>query len=122
MDEKDNNAELEVGAERREFVRFPVNINLKFRNCNTGQEKEAQMYDIGAKGIGIWTDKEIPKDTILEIWIEIPNDGQVKYNQGSVAWSKEAGPSRYRSGIRFERIDFKGVSLILRATYGENWL
>lgn len=122
MGRKDINNEPSEGTEKREFVRFPVDLHFKFRGPNTNEEKEAQIQDISAKGIGIWTDKELPGNTILEMWIEFPNDGQVRYNKGKVVWSKEVEPNSYRVGISLEKVDLIGVSLILRAIYGPNWL
>lgn len=110
------------GIERREFVRFPVGLHLKFRDPDTNEEKEVQMKDISAKGIGICTDKDLPRNAILEMWIEIPCDGQVRYNQGKVMWSEQVEPNKYRIGICLDKVDLIGVSLILRATYGPSWL
>jgi hypothetical protein len=95
---------------------------LKFKDPNTNEEKEAQIRDISAKGIGVWTDQGLANNTNLEMWIEIPNGGQVRYNGGRVVWSKQVKPNEYRAGIRLEKVDLIGVSLILRATYGQNWL
>jgi c-di-GMP-binding flagellar brake protein YcgR len=120
-EEQDNN-EYSEKIERREFIRFPVNLHLKFKDPNTNEEKEAQIRDISAKGIGVWTDQGLANNTNLEMWIEIPNGGQVRYNGGRVVWSKQVKPNEYRAGIRLEKVDLIGVSLILRATYGQNWL
>lgn len=108
--------------ERREFMRFPVNLRLKFKDPNTNKEKEVQAHDISAKGIAILTDNALANNTVLEMWIEIPNEGQVRYNRGRVVWSKEVEPHNYRIGISLEKVDLIGVSLILRGSYGPNWL
>ncbi|MCX5703363.1 MAG: PilZ domain-containing protein [Candidatus Omnitrophica bacterium] len=122
MDREDIDYESSQGIEYREFTRFPVDLRLKFRDPNTNEEKEAQIKDISAKGIGILSDEELPNNTIFEMWIEIPHDGQVRYNEGQVVWSKQLEPNKYRAGVGLGKVDLIGVSLILRATYGANWL
>ena len=122
MDREDIDNESSQGVDHREFVRFPMDLRLKFRDPNTHEEKEAQIKDVSAKGIGILSDVELPNNTILEMWVEIPHDGQVRYNEGKVVWSRQIEPNKYRAGIALAKIDLIGVSLILRATYGANWL
>lgn len=122
MDREDSHNEYSQGIERREFIRFPVDLHLKFKDQNTNKEKEVKVQDISAKGIGIWTDEELPDNALLEMWVEIPYDGQVRYNQGKVIWVQKIEPNKYKAGICLEKIDLIGVSLILRATYGANWL
>jgi len=122
MDIVDQDNESEDTKERREFTRFPVNLRLKFLDPNIIVEKEVQVSDISAKGVGVWVDRALAKDVALEIRIEIPDNGQVRYSKGTVVWSKQVEPNKYRAGISLEKVDLIGVSVILRATYGENWL
>lgn len=108
--------------ERREFVRLPISMPLRFLDPKTNEGKETQTHDICAKGVCIWADQELPANVTLEMWLEIPGDGQVRYNKGKVIWSKEVEANRYKVGIGLEKVDLIGVSLILRAVDGPKWL
>jgi len=108
--------------DRREFVRFSVDFHLLFLDSKTGAEKEAQIRDVSAKGLGIITDEELNNDTILEMQIEVSDNEKPLYRRGKVVWSKQIEPNKYRIGISLENVDLIGISRILRAVYGPNWL
>jgi len=122
MDREDKNNEFLEKDDKREFVRFSVDLQLKFLDPKTNKEKEAQVHDINAKGIGILANEELAKDTTLEMWIEVSGNKQPLYTKGKVIWSKQIEPNKYRIGISLDKVDLIGVSRILRAIYGPDWL
>lgn len=122
MEREDKNNEFLEKDDKREFVRFSVDLQLKFLDPNTNKEKEAQVHDINAKGIGILANEELAKDTILEMWIEVSSNEQPLYTKGKVIWSKQIEPNKYRVGISLDKVDLIGIARVLRAIYGPDWL
>lgn len=110
--------EKEKGGEEmndhRIFERFEKAISARFIGLD-GEEKQAQTFDISAKGLGLLTAKELPSHTPLEIWLNVPNSTDPLYTRGQVVWSRMEGAAGYRSGIELERADFMGMSRLLRA-------
>lgn len=101
--------------DRRIFQRFNIRFPVKLLDLNSGQEVAGQTSDISAKGIGVWLNNEIPRNTPLEAWLRIPDRGEPLYTRGSVAWSRPDAQGEYRLGIDLERADLMGLSRILRA-------
>ncbi|MFA4984872.1 MAG: PilZ domain-containing protein [Candidatus Omnitrophota bacterium] len=112
----------DVSKDRREFSRFSVELRLKFFDAANNKAGEAQANDISAKGIGIFTNEDIPAESKLEMWLEVPYKEEPLYIKGKVVWSKAVDNNKYRVGISLDRTDLVGVSHILRSIYGKDWL
>ena len=100
--------------DRRIFERIPVERSLRFLAPRSNRAGLAQTQDISAQGISLLTEKELLPRTPLEMWLHIPDKGEPLYARGEVVWSKMVEPNRYRVGICLEKIDFMGISRVLR--------
>ncbi len=100
--------------DRRIFERFSVRIPARFLGANSDKEKEAQTLDISAKGVGLVTNEQLRPNTILELWLHIPDKGQPLYARGQVVWSKTISQGEHQVGINLEKANLMGMSRILR--------
>lgn len=100
--------------DKRVFERFNVNMPVRFLNIYSNHEGLAQTQDVSAKGVGVVTNEQLPVNTPLELWLEIPDKGEPLYTRGEVKWSKSTGINEYRSGISLEKANLLGLSRVLR--------
>ncbi|MDD2680017.1 MAG: PilZ domain-containing protein [Candidatus Omnitrophica bacterium] len=101
--------------DRRIFQRFNYRLGARLLNLNNGNEMVAETSDVSAKGIGLVLRQEVPINTPLEAWLQIPDTGEPLYARGIAAWSKRDSENQYRIGMDLERADLMGLSRILRA-------
>ncbi|MDO8489171.1 MAG: PilZ domain-containing protein [Candidatus Omnitrophota bacterium] len=112
-------AEKQEGGEdmndHRIFERFNKEFSARFIGLD-GNERQAQTFDVSAKGLGLATVNELETNASLEIWLNVPNSTEPLYTRGQVVWSKLSGAGvGYQSGIELERADLMGISRLLRA-------
>lgn len=100
-------------ADRRIFQRLPVEFPLKYLALNTSKEGDARTLDISGNGMGLVTNQELPRHTPVDIWLNIPDNGEPFYAKAEVAWSKSEA-NQYRAGVEFKKADFMGLSRVLR--------
>jgi hypothetical protein len=101
--------------ERREFSRFSLKVLLRYLNFDLLQEANAQTYDISNKGICLITRDSLPIDTCLDIWLEMPDNGDKIYVKGRVIWSSMIENNKYRVGIDLEDAELNPISLVLKS-------
>ena len=114
--------QFDSSKDRRDFVRFSVDLRVQFLDPVNNTRGEAQTKDISAKGIGMFTSEQLAPQTQLEMWVDVPNKAVPLYIKGKVVWSRPAEDNKYRVGICLDRADLIGVSHILKSIYGEDWL
>jgi len=100
--------------DRRIFQRFNIRFPVRFLNLSTGQEGEAQTVDVSAKGIGLSSNMQISPNSLIEMWLKVPDKGEPLYTRGEVAWANCARENECRAGVNLERADLMGISRILR--------
>lgn len=100
--------------DRRIFERFSVKLPARFLGADSDKEKEAETLDISAKGVSLTTDEHLLPNTILELWLHIPDKGQPLYTRGQVVWSKKINLGEHQVGINLEKANLMGMSRILR--------
>jgi len=100
--------------DRRQFVRFDINLPIKFFDITNNRIGVAKSHDICAKGIGFTTDTNLNKGTELEIWLDVPDGQRPIYTKGNVVWSMIISQDLYRVGVYLEKVDFLDLSRILR--------
>ncbi|MBU1871122.1 PilZ domain-containing protein [Patescibacteria group bacterium] len=104
-----------VTKERRLFTRFPVRILLKYFNLNLPGEPNLQRTnDISAQGICLVTDEELKVDTQLDIWLQMPDNGEQIYIKGRVIWTSMVKPNKYRVGVNLENTELNPILLALK--------
>jgi c-di-GMP-binding flagellar brake protein YcgR len=101
-------------GDRRNFLRLARILDVKIINLNTNKEARAQTHDISANGIGFITNVQFNTDTSLELWLYIPDSDEPVHTTGKVVWTKMVAPNVYRVGVNLDKIDFAGISRILR--------
>lgn len=101
--------------DRRIFSRFSVKFPVKFLSLGENKEGLAQAENISAKGIGLLAQQELKPKTALEMWLQIPDDGEPLYVRGEVVWSAMSQPNGYRAGVNLEKADLEALSRVLRA-------
>jgi hypothetical protein len=100
--------------DRRNFLRFARILDIKIINIETNREAKAKTHDISANGIGFLTDIPLEQDASLELWLYIPDSDEPVYTTGRVIWTNMVAPNVYRVGVSLDKIDFAGISRILR--------
>ncbi len=119
----DKNINLEKGGEamekeklrdRRIFARFPVRFPVRFLDASSNKEGQGTACDVSAKGIGMVSSAELTAHTPVELWLDIPDQGEPLYTRGEVVWSQAAAGNGYRSGINLEKADLMGLSRVFR--------
>lgn len=101
--------------ERRAFTRFSVKIFLRYLNLNLSDETRGKTQDVSAKGICLVTNEALAVETPLDIWLEMPDNGEQIYVRGKVAWSNMIEPNKYRVGISLENVELNPIILALKA-------
>ena len=100
--------------DRRIFQRFDVRFPAKLLDLTNGNEFHAEARDISAKGVGLAIKEDLPANTPLEAWLEIPDKREPLYARGMAVWSRQDGDTGYRIGMELERAELMGLSRILR--------
>jgi c-di-GMP-binding flagellar brake protein YcgR len=105
--------------DRRLFERIPVSLPVRLIDAYSQKEYSAQTHDISATGMGLLTETPLSPQSDLEIWLQIPDRDNPLYTRGKVVWSKQddAGGTRYRAGIRLEKMEFAGMSFIVERAF-----
>jgi hypothetical protein len=78
-------------------------------------EAHAQTQDISAKGICLVTREALAEDTPLDIWLQMPDNGEQMYIEGKAVWSNMIEPDKYRVGVNLENTELNPISLALKA-------
>lgn len=100
--------------DRRIFERFTTRFPLRFIDLKKNREGQAEVNNVSAKGLGIVSQEQLPIDTPLEMWLDIPDRGEAVYSRGGVVWSKPGQPGEWNAGIDLEKADLMGISRLLR--------
>ena len=101
--------------DRRIFQRFNYRLAARLLDLNNGNEIVAETSDVSAKGFGLVLKQEVPTNTPLEAWLQIPDAGEPLYARGIAVWSKRDSDNQYHIGMDLEKADLMGLSRILRA-------
>ncbi len=103
------------GEERRIFERFEVDFPVKFSYLEGAKEGMGRVINISAGGGGmIVTSEQLAPATSLDMWLHIPDNREPLRTRGEVVWSAVSAPGVYKLGVRFDKVDFMGISRVLR--------
>ena len=100
--------------ERRNFVRFRVNIHASYIDSDTKKEVSVKTHDISRDGLCLLTDKELIPGSALDFWLSMEDNGEKLCRKGTVIWSGPAAAGKYRCGIKIEDTYLKPIELVLR--------
>ena len=100
-------------GDRRIFERFPLELSLQYVDPATNQERQAQVHDMSAAGMGPITDHKISPNANL--WFHIPYSDKSLFAKGAVVWENMVDLNKYRVGIRFDNADILGIAGVIKA-------
>ncbi|MFH0739233.1 MAG: PilZ domain-containing protein [Candidatus Omnitrophota bacterium] len=101
--------------ERRIFERFQVELPVKFSYPGGAKEGMGKIVNISAGGGGmIVTEEKLLPATRLDMQMEIADDKEPLCVKGEVVWTMVAAAQVYKIGIKFDEVDFMGISRVLR--------
>jgi len=110
-------------AERRRFIRFDLNTNIKFTyfdKMNVDESFKGKAKNLSAEGVCIVTRKEIPRDKNIELDISLPGKKTPARIHGRVIWTHRVKgtdkntPDRFESGIKLYTMDKDDENTLLR--------
>lgn len=100
--------------ERRKFPRFPIAIALIYCILDSSKSNKAQTQDISVCGIGLITNEELLPNTPLDIYLNMPDNGEKIHVKGEVVWPSRKVLDNYRLGIRLKDSTLKPIPIVLR--------
>lgn len=100
--------------ERRKSPRFAVTISLDHSHLSPEEIKKARTKDISAQGIGLITSEELIPNIPIELWLNMPDNGEQIHVKGKVIWLMQIEPDNYRVGIDLKDTPLKPIPLVLR--------
>ena len=110
-------------AERRRFIRFDLDTNIKFRffdDIDIGENIKGKAKNLSAEGVCVVTEKEIPRDKNIELDISLPGKKRPVKVHGKVIWThriKSADksiPAHYEAGLRLYTMDRDDENTLLK--------
>jgi hypothetical protein len=105
--------------ERRIFERLEVDFPVKFSYLEGAKEGMGRIINISATGGGvIVTNEQLPIAAVLDMWLHIPDNKEPLRTKGEVVWSIVSAPGVYKAGVKFDKVDFMGISRVLRNRKG----
>ncbi|MBU2541827.1 MAG: PilZ domain-containing protein [Candidatus Omnitrophica bacterium] len=85
--------------ERRYFDRTGLKLPLFLSSKKVNTELEAEVRDLGAKGLGIFSKDRLPLEGDVDLKVKVPKKGDFLTLAGNVIWSREYFPEGWRAGI-----------------------
>ena len=100
------NSSKENGPDRRAFARLPIKQPLRFLEVGRNKENKAQTLDISASGIGFICNKALSPNTLLKMWLDMPNGREPISMTGNVSWSQRSSNiQEWRIGVIFKKVN-----------------
>lgn len=100
--------------ERRSYERFAVPIPVFYEDANFTARTDAKTNDISVEGLSLSTDKSLIPGTVLDICLQMIDNGEKILLKGRVIWSRIVEFGRYRAGVKIELSKLKPIALVLR--------
>ena len=101
--------------DRRIFDRFEVDFSAEIKYPQVSEVVEsdfAQCCDVSAGGVGLYSDEALIPGANLELSLAIPDGHSPFRGLARVIWSKQVHENKWRSGLKFEKVDFMGIRRI----------
>ena len=101
-------------ADRRVFARIPIRLPIRFLASGRDKECPGQTIDISANGIGLLCKENLPPNTPVEMWLDLPETNSPFYTRGEVIWSDSPTiPAQQRIGVRLDKAELMGLAPVL---------
>lgn len=110
-------------TERRRFIRFDLDTNIKFRffeGMSVNESIKGKAKNLSAEGVCIVTQKEIPGNKNIELDISLPGKKRPVRIHGRVVWTHRVKgadknmPDRFESGIKLYTVDEDDENTLLK--------
>jgi hypothetical protein len=96
-----HNTDMENRKSERLTLRLPIFYTL---DPNTPWIGPIVLDDIGGGGLKFESNKPIPKDTSLQLKIDLPDGNSPILFKGVVTWGRQSSPSHWDIGIKFHKM------------------
>lgn len=108
--------------DRRKYIRFPVQLNARYREKNEGHWKECSVIDISREGMGIsiYSREIINRGALLCLQITIPAEKEPVAVEGMLIWItdfKEDPQFNYMGGVSLSSIRPEDKAVLLDYAY-----
>ena len=109
--------------ERRKFIRFDLDANIKFKfldKANVSENLNGKAKNLSAQGVCIVTEKEVPIDKDIELDISLPGKKDPVRVHGKAVWVqkiKGAGKDKtghFETGIEIYTVDKDDENTLLK--------
>lgn len=90
-----------MSVNTRRSARFHVSLKVTVSyqlNCQRHPAQEGTLLDISETGLKLKTDKELPKDAVVFIDLEIPETEEKARAIGKVVWNNASGEAGVELG------------------------
>lgn len=90
-----------MSVNTRRSARFDVSLKVTVSyqlNCQRHPPQEGTLLDISETGLKLKTDKELPKDAVVFIDLEIPETDEKTRAIGKVVWNNASGEAGVELG------------------------
>ena len=107
--------------ERRQFVRLDTRLEVSYAVLPSDKPKKSVTKNIGGGGVCLFTDKELPIGTRLQVAMKLPDQEVLVHFIAEVVWSeayevigKTERQRAVESGVRFVEIAPQDREAVMR--------
>ena len=100
--------------EKREHLRFPINLPISYYNYNEGTTLQSKTSDISAKGMCIVTANQLTPGTYLDIYLNMVDNGEKIIKKAKVVWSKFFDLNICHCGLVLENEKIDPIPIVLK--------
>jgi Tfp pilus assembly protein PilZ len=101
-------------SERRKLPRYEIALSCEETDLASRREFHSVTRDICEQGVGIMLDERLPLDTIVEVYLEMPDNQERIQVHGKVVWITKFEEKQFRAGICLDKFDLRPIPLVLR--------
>jgi len=113
-------------SEKRKFIRLDLRSEINFDVIETSDEKittkrfRAIGKNIGAEGILLTAEQELPRRTVLDLEVFFPDRPDPIHIRGEVRWCLpiKEDPGKFDIGVRFLNVNKDNVFLLVQYVCG----
>jgi hypothetical protein len=106
-------------TEKRSFRRFPVAVPLSYRNTSSNNIAHCKTQNLCSIGLCIQTFVEMPLNSQVDVCFEVAINNEMTYRRGTVIWTRQIEPNRFRCGIKFDP-QINPIPLVLSTLMGRS--
>lgn len=100
--------------DRRTFSRENVVLPIRYLEHHYETESRAKTLNISANGLSLTCQENIPKDTHLDIWLNLHENKPCFHTKGMVIWAQRVSDNETRIGIKLNEPDLLWFSHLIR--------